>query len=183
MDNELGMMNGELRKRRALPHSKFSVQHSQFLVIGYGSTLHSDDAVGPRVAEAVAQWFLPNVTTVATTQLAPEHAELVSRAGEVVFVDAAIKPFKPHKPSRSFGLVRLGPALDLNVPGLHVGDPRMLLALCKSVYGTCPRAWLLTVPGHNFDLGESLSPQATRGMEQALEYIQSFVGKNAHRRT
>jgi len=32
-----------------------------YLIIGYGNTLRGDDGAGPRVAEAVAGWGLPNV--------------------------------------------------------------------------------------------------------------------------
>ena len=176
MNNELRMKNGELRNRRASPHSKFSIQNSQFLVIGYGSALHSDDAVGQNVAEAVADWRMPNVSSVATTQLTPELAELISQADEVIFVDAAIKPIKPHKPRRCFGLIRLQPAHDAYELGQHFGDPRSLLALAQVLYGRCPRAWLITIPGQNFDLGETLSPETQCGMAQALDHIRSSVG-------
>lgn len=176
VNNELRMGNGELRNRRASPHSKFAIQHSQFLVIGYGSLLHSDDAVGQKVAEAVAAWHAANVTTVATTQLSPELAETISQAGEVFFVDAAIKPIKPHKPRRCFGLIRLQPAHDAYELGQHFGDPRALLALSQVLYGRCPKAWLITIPGHNFDLGEALSPETACGMAQALDHIRTQVG-------
>lgn len=176
MNNELRMKNGELRNRRATPHSTFSIQHSQLLVIGYGSVLHSDDAVGQKVAEAVMDWHVPDVKAVATTQLTPELAESISQAGEVFFVDAAIKPIKPHKPHRCFGLVRLQPAHDAYELGQHFGDPRVLLALAQVLYGRCPKAWLITIPGQNFSLGETLSPQTECGMAQTLDHIRTQAG-------
>ncbi len=143
-------------------------------MIGYGSALHSDDAVGQKVAEAVADWHAPDLKAVATTQLTPELAELISQSDEVIFVDAAIKPIKPHKPRRCFGLIRLQPAHDAYELGQHFGDPRALLALGQVLYGRCPRAWLITIPGQNFELGESLSPQTQCGMAQALDHIRSL---------
>ena len=67
---------------------------SALLVIGYGNTLRGDDGVGPRVAEAVAAMALPGVRTLGCHQLAPEHAEAISRADRVVFVDAAVDAAK-----------------------------------------------------------------------------------------
>jgi hydrogenase maturation protease len=149
----------------------------QLLVIGYGSTLHSDDAAGQRVAEAVAGWKLPRVRAIAATQLTPEMASEIAQADRVIFVDAALKPIKPRKPQRCFGLVRLHPAGDHDpfLLGQHFGDPRALLALAKTLYWACPRARLITIPGVNFNLGEALSPQTHRGIEQALAYIRSLV--------
>ncbi len=145
------------------------------LVIGYGSLLHSDDAVGQMVADTVSAWHLPGIISVATTQLTPELAEPVSQAGEVFFVDAAIKPIKPHKPRRSFGLIRLQPARDGYELSRHFGDPRALLALAQLLYGRCPKAWLITIPGQNFELGEALSPETARGMAQALDHIRTQI--------
>jgi hydrogenase maturation protease len=176
VNNELRMKNGELRNRRASPNSKFPNQNSQFLVIGYGSVLHSDDAVGQKVAEAVADWRMPEVSTVAATQLTPDLAERISQVDEVFFVDAAIKPIKPNKPRRCFGLIRLQPAHDAYELGQHFGDPRTLLALAQVLYGRCPRAWLITIPGQNFDLGETLSPETQCGMAQTLDHIRTQIG-------
>jgi hydrogenase maturation protease len=145
------------------------------LIIGYGSTLHSDDGVGPRIAEAVAEWRTPGLATIAPIQLTPELAEHIARADEVFFIDAAVKPIKPHNPHRSFGLARLGPAHDAHELGQHFGDPRALLALAQQLYGAHPKAWLITVPGTNFGLGESLSPQTQRGMDEVLHYLRTLT--------
>jgi hydrogenase maturation protease len=63
---------------------------AKLLVIGYGNTLRGDDGVGPRVAEAVERLQLPGVRTLICQQLSPEHAEMISQAERVVFVDAAV---------------------------------------------------------------------------------------------
>jgi hydrogenase maturation protease len=176
VNKELRIENQALRNRRTPAHSQFTIHNSQFLVVGYGSLLHSDDAVGQKVADAVADWHMPDVSTVAATQLTPDLAERISQVDEVYFVDAAIKPIKPHKPHRCFGLIRLQPAHDAYELGQHFGDPRTLLALAQVLYGRCPRAWLITIPGHNFDLGEALSPETACGMAQALDHIRTQVG-------
>ena len=60
------------------------------LIIGYGNPLRGDDGVGWRVAEA-AGTALPEgaATVLAVHQLTPELSAPISRAGRVVFVDAA----------------------------------------------------------------------------------------------
>jgi hypothetical protein len=44
------------------------------------------------------------------------------------------------------------------------------------LYGRCPRAWLITIPGQNFDLGETLSPETQCGMAQTLDHIRTRIG-------
>ena len=59
-----------------------------FLVIGYGNTLRSDDGAGQIVAEKIAQWNLPGVRSLAVHQLTPELAEIIAQADAVIFIDA-----------------------------------------------------------------------------------------------
>ena len=67
-----------------------ALSHASLLVIGYGNTLRGDDGVGPRVAEAVGELNLPGVHTLICPLLTPELANPISRAGKVIFVDAAV---------------------------------------------------------------------------------------------
>jgi len=61
-----------------------------YLIIGYGNTLRGDDGAGPRVAEVVAGWSLPNVRAISAAQLTPELAEALAGAEVVIFVDAQV---------------------------------------------------------------------------------------------
>jgi hydrogenase maturation protease len=141
----------------------------QFLVIGYGSTLRGDDAVGPRAAAAVASWAIPGVTALALAQLTPELAEPLAAARTALFVDArlasveegvAVQPIEPAEG----GMVLT-----------HGGDPRQLLALARLAFGASPRSWLITIPAADFGLGAGLSPLAERGLEQALRWIAAKI--------
>ena len=138
-----------------------------FLVIGYGNTLRRDDGVGPRVAEAVEELHLPNVRTLVCQQLSPEHADPISRADMVVFVDAAVD--SPDKVQ----LRKLEPN-DSSQLMAHAADPRTMLALARDVFGHAPQAWWLTIPAVNLDFCEELSPETQRGFEEALEKIQEL---------
>ena len=140
---------------------------TRLLVIGYGNTLRGDDGVGPRVAEAVEELRLPGVSTITCQQLSPEHADSISQAETVVFVDAAVDTpnevqLRPLEPSDSSQLMA------------HAADPRTMLALARDVFGHAPKAWWLTIPAVTMEFSETLSPEAERGCAEAVEKIQTL---------
>ncbi|MGD0350115.1 MAG: hydrogenase maturation protease [Verrucomicrobiota bacterium] len=144
-------------------------QAGDFLVIGYGNTLRSDDGVGAKVAAAVAGLALPRVVAIVRHQLTPELAEPVSTARAVVFVDAAADA------STEVQLRQIEPADGAQLMA-HAADPRTLLAFARQLFGRCPPAWWLTIPVENLGFGEELSPLARRGYETALDKIRALVG-------
>ena len=138
-----------------------------FLVIGYGNTLRGDDGVGPKVVEAIEALHLPNVRTLVYQQLSPEHAEPISQAGVVIFVDAATDA------PREVQLRKLEPSGTSQLMA-HAADPRTMLALARDVFGHAPEAWWLTIPVETLGFGDTLSPIAQRGLEQAMREIQKL---------
>lgn len=144
--------------------------NTPLLVIGYGNTLRADDGVGPRVAEAVGALHLPGVHTLVCQQLSPEHADPISRADAVVFVDAAVDAptevlLRPLEPSESSQLMA------------HAADPRTMLALARDVFGNTPKAWWLTIPAVKLDFSETLSPEAESSVQVAVEMIRSLCAR------
>lgn len=138
------------------------------LVIGYGNTLRRDDGVGPRVAEAVEALRLPGVRTLVCQQLSPEHADPISLADTVVFVDAAVDA------PTEVQFRRLEPG-DTTQLMAHAADPRTMLALSRDVFGHVPKAWWLTIPAVEMSFGEDLSPEAERGMSEAVGRIRKLA--------
>jgi len=134
------------------------------LVVGYGNTLRRDDGVGPKVAEAVAALGLPGVRALACPLLTPELAEAVSRAGVVIFVDAAVDA------PREVQMRRLEPAASSQIMA-HAASPGTLLALARDVFGHAPEAWWLTIPVEELGIGEELSALAQGGFEGAVAKI------------
>lgn len=134
------------------------------LVIGYGNTLRGDDGVGPKVAEAVEALKLPGVRTFICQQLSPEHAELISQAERVVFVDAAVDAPKEVQ------LRELVPGETTQLMA-HAADPRTMLALAREVFGRAPKAWWLTIPVERMEFGETLTPYAEAGSAEAISKI------------
>jgi hydrogenase maturation protease len=139
------------------------------LVIGYGNELRGDDGLGPRVAEAIAAANYPGVRVQTVFQLVPELAAELAEARMVIFVDALVDP------SRS--AVELAPvgAEEITDWCTHTADPRTLLALTRAVYGRTPEAWVLTVSGQNFAVGEGLSSVAEENARQAIARIKGLI--------
>ncbi|NMG57293.1 hydrogenase maturation protease [Geitlerinema sp. P-1104] len=134
-----------------------------WLVVGYGSLLRSDDGVGQRIAAAVAEWELPGVRSLPRHQLTPELAIALSEVDRALFVDAAIAgtdvEINPLTPDRQAS--RMG----------HSLTPARLLGMSQWLYDHCPQAWLMSIPGENFDLGEDLSELVERRMGQVLNRL------------
>jgi len=141
---------------------------ASLLVIGYGNSLRGDDGVGPRVAEAVGGLRLPGVFTITCHQLSPEHAEAISKAEGVVFVDASLEAADGVQ----FREVTAGETTQLLA---HAADPRTLLALARDVYGRAPKAWWLTISVDDLSFSETLSATGQRDVEQAIELIRQFI--------
>jgi hydrogenase maturation protease len=132
------------------------------LVIGYGNDLRSDDSIGQKIANEIAGWGLSTVKSLAVHQLTPDLATNLANAELVIFVDAYLPVDKFDVRIQS-----LLPAADYAMTG-HTSDPQSLLALTQALYGHCPCAWWVTVPGVNFEVGDRISQIAETGKAIAL---------------
>lgn len=141
------------------------------LVIGYGNDLRSDDGIGQRIANEIAAWGLSTVKSLAVHQLTPDLAPSLADAELAIFVDACV-------PADNFDvrIQSLVPTADHAMTG-HTGDPQSLLALTQVLYGHCPSAWWVTVPGINFELGDRVSCIAETGKAIALIKIIQILDK------
>jgi hydrogenase maturation protease len=139
------------------------------LVIGYGNTLRRDDGAGPWVAAEIEARGWSGVRTLAVPQLAPELAADLATACSAVFVDARLGPARHAVEAR-----RVEPqGADSGMT--HVCDPGLLLRMAHALYGWAPQAWLITVAGEDFGLGEGLTELALRRAQAAVERIESLL--------
>lgn len=153
------------------------------IIIGYGNELRSDDAIGQKVANIINSWHLSDVESLAVHQLTPELAANLANVNLAIFVDAMMSSESENVEVESILLSEsntishiLSNILDNMMLG-HIGNPRSLLSLTKYLYGYCPTAWLVTVPGVNFELGDCLSPIAEMGINIALDKIINIIGR------
>lgn len=138
-----------------------------YLIIGYGNTIRGDDGAGYRMAEAVAQWNLNHLRSLAVHQLTPDLAEAIAQANTVIFVDAVatssevqIEPLKPNDAESFTG---------------HYADPRSLLALTYALYEVIPTAYRILIPAVDFSFSETLSPVTQKSVFLALVKLRQLI--------
>jgi hydrogenase maturation protease len=146
------------------------MNHPNILVIGYGNSIRGDDGIGPAVATQVEAWNLPQVKSLCLHQLTPEIAAELAFVKYAIFVDAAVQ-------SQSFKLSLIEPLNQTNLKWGHYLTPQSLLGLTQKLYETVPEAYLISVPGVNFELCDSLSPSAEEGVDQALKKIHQLINQ------
>jgi hydrogenase maturation protease len=150
------------------------------LIIGYGSPIRGDDAVGPlladRIAEQIEQGRWPAGTEVQARHIIT--AELVAdlhRSERVIFIDAAADGTPGEVRTR-----RIEPDPSAPSTMAHFHDPRELLAWCEGLYGSAPEAWLVTISGVAWDYGHfDLSPAAQAALDPALEALRTLCTSEA----
>lgn len=136
------------------------------LVIGYGNPLRGDDAAGPVLADRLAALALPGVEVRVTHQLTPELAADLAGRDAVLFLDAALgEGVHVEVVEPDFAPTGLG----------HAGDPARLLGLAQRLYGSQPRAWLVTIPAAGTESGAGLSPRTWAGIEEAEAAVRRLL--------
>ncbi len=136
-------------------------------VICYGNPLCGDDGLGWYIGRRLEEKKLPAHTRIVVChQLTPDLAEPISRAYQVVFVDARLKG-RPGEVT----CTRLFPGKRPVSPIGHTMTPHTLLVLSCWLYGKAPTARVYSVVGTNFKPGDSFSPE----VEHVLPTLVSLV--------
>ena len=141
------------------------------LLIGYGNPGRGDDGLGPALSEAIAARGLPGLEVDTDYQLVAEHALAVSEHDVVIFVDAEIGAGGPY----SFREIAPGAP---EVLGSHSLIPQTVLALCDTLYGTRPKAFVLGISGYEFgEVKEGLSDKAAANLAAAEAFLLEWLQK------
>lgn len=148
-------------------------QKISYLIIGYGNTIRGDDGVGYQIAEAVAQWNLHDVRSLAVHQLTPDLASAIAQAKTVIFVDAVAT-------SSEVKIEQLRPNYAASFTG-HYADPRSILTLTHALYEISPTAYRILIPAIEFSFGETLSPVTQKSVDLALVKIKQLVSQSSSR--
>ena len=144
------------------------------LVIGYGSPIRGDDALGPLAAEALAAGPLPpGVSVISRHILTADLVADLAASDRLNFIDASA--------AGEPGEIRLQP-LTADVSALstmaHFLDPRELLAWCQALYQRQPQAYLVTATGESFEYANySLSPVATSALASLLAQVRELIAE------
>lgn len=144
------------------------VQAKRILILGYGNPGRGDDGLGPALASAIGALGMPDVTVEEAYQLNIEDAAALAEHDGALFVDASIacaEPFEFRKASAAHSISFTS----------HSVDPASVLAICEENFRPAPEAWVLAIRGYDFELGESLTPQAERNLEAALDFVRALI--------
>ena len=148
------------------------------LVIGWGSELRGDDAVGRVFARRLDALSPAGVEVIEVPQLTPELAWDVSGAERVVFVDA-VTPGAVEGVGDEPVLRKLAPgdaAPARFIPAcVHSLSPERVLDLSSALYSDRPEAWVLYLPAFDFDLGLEMSAGAKAGVDEGLRLLLDLV--------
>ena len=140
------------------------------VVVGYGNTLRTDDGVGWRVAERLADDpRLAGVAVLRRHQLTPDLALDISEAELVVFVDASTGPAPG-----SFAIERVGRD-DAATISSHRLSPAGLVALADALYGRAADVLLVSCGVDSFDAGDRLSPVVEAALPWMADAIVELV--------
>ena len=145
---------------------------SGVLVVGYGSPIRGDDAVGWRVVDLLrADPRLAGATILARHQLMPELAEDIARAEIVVLVDASTAPpgtvevTEITEPDRRGGTGAWS----------HDVDPGGLVDLAWRLFGRASPTFVLSIGAGSFDPGARLSPAVEAALPEAVAEVARLV--------
>ena len=129
------------------------------LIIAYGNSLRRDDGAGLILGEMLEEAIRARgqeVTRLALHQLTPDVALAVAADDitAVIFVDTRVAV-----PDEGQLILRFCPLTsDQSTPSLgHQVGAATIMTYARLLYEKTPPAWLLTVPGVDFDHGEGLS--------------------------
>jgi hydrogenase maturation protease len=140
------------------------------LVFTWGNPSRGDDALGPALHDLIEAGQkrgdgFGHVDILTDFQLQVEHVLDLQRRRWIVFVDAAVDATPPYD------FYRLQAADDVAYT-THAVSPAALLAVYQQVYAQpAPPAFMLSVRGYEFGLGQSLSPDARRHLDEAFAFL------------
>lgn len=140
------------------------------LVFGYGNLSRGDDALGPLLLEFIEQASKSDdVDILSDYQLQVEHALDLQGRKKVLFVDAAVNQ------NCAFDFTRLSPERDRSYSS-HAMSPAALLQVYQSITGeSSPPAFLLSIQGVSFELGDALSDTAEINLQAACRFCEQLL--------
>jgi hydrogenase maturation protease len=140
------------------------------LIFAYGNPSRGDDALGPQLLDLLdesraqhPEW--PELELITDFQLQVEHAVDLEGRDLVLFIDASVSCPPP------FLFAPLESAQDARYT-THEMSPEAVLHVFEKIYQRpAPSAFLLSVRGESFHLGEPLSTAAVENRDAALALL------------
>lgn len=135
------------------------------LLIGMGNREHVDNSLGWMFVNMVNSLGYDFLNFEYREQMFVEDAKLISNYDVVIFVDASNQKFNDgFEMSRCF-------AANHGFYFSNAQAPPAMLYLAKKLYEKAPKAYLLTISGEEFVEQPSLSNEALKNLQSAVEYF------------
>ena len=139
------------------------------LIFTWGNPSRGDDAIGPRIYELLEGKAYDTVELLTDFQLQVEHAVDLEDRDRILFVDASASGQSP------FEFYQLHPETD-NSYTTHALSPSSLLSVYTKVNASNPApAFMLSVRGYSFELGDDVSAKADENITRAVMFIESLL--------
>ncbi len=153
-------------------------------MVGFGNAYRRDDGAGRAVVNLLRQELgqpaldpLDDgfaelgraIDTVVVHQLVPEFADLLGPYDLAIFVDARVAG--EGEPLRETVIAPFAHTSSVS----HHLHPASLLDLTRRLHGRAPDGVLLSLEGHDFDFGETLSPETAGLVPLAVARIRALA--------
>lgn len=147
------------------------------LIIGYGSDLRGDDALGQKAAVMLDERLSdPCVCVLRRASLTPELAHDVSLADRVIFIDCDANLDAGQIERRA---IKAKPDADAMV---HFLDPPALLGWARLLYGAAPPGVLFAMGGATFECADDLSEQIEQRLPQLVNMVLTELASQPHQK-
>lgn len=145
---------------------------TKLLIFAYGNLSRGDDALGPLVLQHVEplkerhRW--QHIELLSDFQLQVEHALDLRGHDLVLFIDASVSCRAPC------GFHRLQAERDITYSS-HAMSPSAVLFAYRQLYNSPPpAAFMLSIRGEQFELGEPLSQAAMAHLQAAVQWVETL---------
>jgi hydrogenase maturation protease len=144
------------------------------LVFAVGNESRGDDALGPQLLRQLQAEAAGQAEFLEDFQWQVEHVTDLHGREAILFIDADVSCAAP------FELAEISAGHD-NSFSTHAMSPAALLHAYRQVYAAqAPRAFVLRIRGHGFELGSALSPEAEENLVAALQAARCWLIQGGH---
>lgn len=144
------------------------------LVFAVGNESRGDDALGPQLLRQLQAEAGVRAEYLEDFQWQVEHVTDLCGREAILFVDADVSCAAP------FELSEISAGHD-NSFSTHAMSPAALLHAYRQVYSAqAPRAFVLRIRGHGFELGSTLSPEAEKNLVAALQAARHWLAQSGN---
>lgn len=164
--------NSDLDELKMINSCPIEKRH-RWLFYGIGNVGRQDDGLGIRFIEALAKKHLPEqIDLQENYQLNVEDSLEISNYDIIIFVDASTET----NAKAPFQVRIVQPSSEIAF-STHAMSMESIVALAEQLYQRQPRAFVLTIPGYEWDIAEQLSPNAQNNLDVTIAHVTHWLSQ------